>query len=118
MTRTGALLEDPACGLGTTVVAVVTPFALSVMVVVPAMLAGWIGASKGHGLVGVVLGALLSYLGVIIVMFLKPAARPDAEVTGSPGWWPDPHRRHEYRYFDGRTWTHHVSDDGAASIEA
>jgi hypothetical protein len=95
----------------------VTPFGVFLMVVLPAVLAGWIGASKGHGLVGVVLGALLSYLGVIIMMFLKPAAR-DAEATGSPGWWPDPHRRHEYRYFDGRAWTNHVSDNGTAGVEA
>lgn len=31
---------------------------------------------------------------------------------GAPAWYPDPARVHEYRYFDGRAWTDHVSDNG------
>jgi hypothetical protein len=26
------------------------------------------------------------------------------------GWYPDPGRTHELRYFDGQAWTDHVSD--------
>jgi hypothetical protein len=32
-----------------------------------------------------------------------------------PGWYPDPSRAHELRYFDGRSWTDHVSDHGNVS---
>ena len=28
------------------------------------------------------------------------------------GWWPDPGRRHQLRYHDGKRWTEHVSDNG------
>jgi len=31
---------------------------------------------------------------------------------GPAGWFADPARRHDARYFDGRTWTEHVSDRG------
>ena len=33
------------------------------------------------------------------------------------GWWPDPHGRHEKRYYDGGKWTKHVADDGEQSVE-
>ena len=32
-----------------------------------------------------------------------------------PGWYPDPGRAHQYRYFDGGSWTDHVSDNGVAT---
>jgi hypothetical protein len=32
-------------------------------------------------------------------------------------WHPDPLRRHEFRYWDGATWTEHVSDKGVASTD-
>ena len=31
------------------------------------------------------------------------------------GWQPDPRGRHEYRYWDGKQWTDHVSDQGEVS---
>jgi hypothetical protein len=34
------------------------------------------------------------------------------------GWRPDPTGRHELRYWDGTTWTDHVSDQGAQSTDA
>ena len=34
-----------------------------------------------------------------------------------PGWLRDPMGRHEFRYWDGTTWTEHVSDAGAASVD-
>jgi hypothetical protein len=36
-------------------------------------------------------------------------------VSYPPGWYPDPSRVHELRYFDGQGWTDHVSDAGTAS---
>jgi hypothetical protein len=42
----------------------------------------------------------------------SPAAMPDRA-----DWYPDPSRRHELRYFDGRNWTDHVSDHGAQSTD-
>jgi uncharacterized protein YxjI len=38
-------------------------------------------------------------------------------VTSPPGWHPDPHQRHELRYWDGSTWTEHVSDGGRAGVD-
>jgi hypothetical protein len=35
----------------------------------------------------------------------------------APGWYPDPYRRHESRYWDGGRWTEHVSDAGAAAVD-
>ena len=33
-------------------------------------------------------------------------------MTHPADWYPDPQRRHELRYYDGTTWTEHVSDGG------
>jgi hypothetical protein len=33
------------------------------------------------------------------------------------GWYPDPARRHEYRYWDGAVWTAQVADRGQASVD-
>jgi Protein of unknown function (DUF2510) len=35
----------------------------------------------------------------------------------TPGWQPDPTGRHEYRYWDGSSWTDDVSDGGNASTD-
>lgn len=32
-------------------------------------------------------------------------------------WAADPYHRHQFRYWDGAHWTHHVQDDGAAAID-
>ena len=34
-----------------------------------------------------------------------------------PAWHPDPTGRHQYRYWDGTAWTHHVSDNGVATTD-
>lgn len=36
---------------------------------------------------------------------------------GEAGWHPDPHHRHELRWWDGAAWTDHVSDAGVASVD-
>jgi hypothetical protein len=41
-----------------------------------------------------------------------PTAPPAPTSTGGGGWHPDPSGRHQYRYWDGRTWTDAVSDYG------
>jgi Protein of unknown function (DUF2510) len=61
---------------------------------------------------------------------LEPGAEPEwvFEPVGEPPppaptgqWWaawlPDPRHRHEFRYWDGTTWTDHVSDAGLAGID-
>jgi hypothetical protein len=37
--------------------------------------------------------------------------------ASAPGWQPDPSGRHEYRYWDGGTWTADVSDAGDTSVD-
>lgn len=34
-----------------------------------------------------------------------------------PGWYPDPMKRHELRYWDGTKWSEHVSNAGIAARE-
>lgn len=38
--------------------------------------------------------------------------------THDANWYPDPMQRHQYRYWDGRNWTDHVSDHGQQSLDA
>jgi len=35
----------------------------------------------------------------------------------APGWFPDPNRGHELRYYDGTSWTEHVSDQGTVGVD-
>jgi hypothetical protein len=37
--------------------------------------------------------------------------------TTPANWYPDPKGRHQHRYWDGMTWTDHVSDNGITSID-
>jgi uncharacterized protein YxjI len=34
------------------------------------------------------------------------------------GWYPDPYRRHQVRYWDGSSWTEHVGDDGQQGTDS
>lgn len=34
-----------------------------------------------------------------------------------PGWFRDPTARHEYRYWDGRHWTQHISNQGRPGLD-
>ena len=45
------------------------------------------------------------------------AAVSPSEVVAPPAWHPDPTGRHQLRYWDGRTWSEHVSDDGVAGAD-
>jgi uncharacterized protein YxjI len=37
--------------------------------------------------------------------------------TTPANWYPDPMTRHQLRYWDGTTWTEHVSDNGVTSVD-
>jgi hypothetical protein len=45
------------------------------------------------------------------------AAVTPSEVVAPPAWHPDPTGRHQLRYWDGRTWSEHVSDNGVAGAD-
>ena len=47
---------------------------------------------------------------------LLPPAPIEAPVMG-PGWFADPARSHQWRYWDGTAWTEHVSDDGVTGVD-
>jgi Protein of unknown function (DUF2510) len=50
-----------------------------------------------------------------------PSAAPPAETPvpqQAAGWFPDASGRHELRYWDGTSWTEHVSDNGAQATDA
>ncbi|HXQ89949.1 MAG TPA: PH domain-containing protein [Acidimicrobiales bacterium] len=36
---------------------------------------------------------------------------------GTPGWFADPARRHQVRYWDSARWTDHVADDGVGAVD-
>ena len=40
-----------------------------------------------------------------------------AATASAAAWHPDPTRRHQLRYWDGSTWTTHVSDNGVAATD-
>jgi hypothetical protein len=49
-----------------------------------------------------------------------PAAQPVTtwgQATGPAGWFADPGRRHELRYWDGQRWTEHASDRGIQDVD-
>lgn len=51
-------------------------------------------------------------------MFQQPTAPPVAATSGPPaGWHPDPHGRYQLRYWDGQTWTSHVSTNGQTGVD-
>jgi len=39
-------------------------------------------------------------------------------MTAERGWLADPTKRHQYRYWDGSTWTEHVADNGVQGVDA
>lgn len=48
----------------------------------------------------------------------SPPPFPTATPSTPSGWYPDPARRHEYRYYDGSAWTSRVSDKGVEATDA
>lgn len=47
----------------------------------------------------------------------SPAAPLYPGSASPPGWFPDPTRRHQHRYWDGRMWTASVADGGSTSVD-
>ena len=45
------------------------------------------------------------------------AAVSPSEVVAPPAWHQDPAGRHQLRYWDGRAWSEHVSDDGVVGVD-
>lgn len=80
-----------------------------------------IGSSKGQTGTGLILGALLGIIGIIILLFMKPIPKPNgAQVIGSAtvvGWHSDPFNRFQMRYYDGTRWTGYVSTNGVAAVD-
>jgi hypothetical protein len=48
-----------------------------------------------------------------------PAAQAGTWAQGAApaGWFADPGRRHQLRYWDGQRWTEHVSDRGTQAVD-
>jgi hypothetical protein len=78
---------------------------------------------------GFVVGSLLAGVVLVVVIAVRqhrggqqrpaPAAtaRPWAQPTVSAGWFPDPSRQHELRFWDGQRWTEHVVDRGTQAVD-
>src|SRR5687768_6148209 len=59
----------------------------------------------------------------VLSLLAKGAAREESDMEqidaaatpshGPAGWYPDPMQEHASRYWDGATWTEHVSDNSA-----
>lgn len=45
------------------------------------------------------------------------AVGPTPGAGPAPGWYPDPHGRHQNRYWDGAVWTEHVADSGTTGVD-
>jgi Protein of unknown function (DUF2510)/Protein of unknown function (DUF3592) len=97
------------------------------MIVVVALVAATVGLLFWP--MAVVIGLLVA--GVILaVMVAVRRRRPDRQARASAaqarpwgqgtvpvGWFADPRRRHELRYWDGQRWTEHVFDRGTQAVD-
>jgi hypothetical protein len=69
--------------------------------------------------IGFLLGFFFSCIGLVAVLLMKS----DAAVQGIPPphpdsrWLTDPTGRHQFRLWDGQSWSGHVSDDGRAGFD-
>jgi len=52
-----------------------------------------------------------------VVAATVPGVSVQPTAASAAGWQPDPFRRHELRFNDGRLWTEHVSDRGIPGID-
>lgn len=81
-----------------------------------AVIGGAIGQGKGLAGTGVLLGLLLGFIGIIIVILMKPKEPEPAFApsgppswTGPAGWFADPSGLPQQRYYDGRQWTRWIA---------
>ncbi len=79
----------------------------------------WIVLILVLGVIAAIIYLLFIKRRVMTAQLLGPpsAMYPGAWTAQPPGWHPDPSGRHEYRYWDGYTWTAGVSDQGIESID-
>jgi hypothetical protein len=55
--------------------------------------------------------------GAALVAAGGATARPTTAPVTTPGWFADPARRHQARYWNGSDWTEHVADGGVTAID-
>lgn len=70
--------------------------------------------------VGFLIGFFLSCVGLVVVLMMKSGTGGLSGVPPPhPGsqWLADPTGRHQYRLWDGRQWSGHVSDSGRAGFD-
>lgn len=75
----------------------------------------------------VLVNVLLGWTGLfwVIALILAVQGPQQAVVVREPllvpptsdGWYPDPYRRYEHRYFDGQRWTADVSTGGSSGVD-
>ncbi len=70
------------------------------------------------------IGGIALLITVLVSLMRRPSrdgdfvgASTSPLIAAAPGWHPDPASRHSQRYWDGSTWTPHVSDNGVASMD-
>ena len=49
------------------------------------------------------------------IRVFPPVIEPFPGTSAPPAWEPDPSERHQWRWWNGTTWTSHVADDGVES---
>jgi Protein of unknown function (DUF2510)/Protein of unknown function (DUF3592) len=91
------------------------------LTVIIALLIFWPAA----GVVVLMVGGVV--LAIVLAARRIPAHRPSptpatlasgwSQGAAPAGWFPDPSRRHELRYWDGQHWTEHVFNRGAQSVD-
>jgi hypothetical protein len=75
-----------------------------------------IGRAKERPGLGLVLGLFLGWIGwIIIAVIPRRSASMTRAQKPSRGWFPDPYRTHELRFFDGNEWRADVADRGEMS---
>ncbi len=69
----------------------------------------------------IICGLLLVFLAVAAVIIVLVKRGSSTGISPAPsipaGWHPDPHGRHELRFWDGCQWTSNVSDAGVQSVD-
>jgi hypothetical protein len=65
-------------------------------------------------------GPLVLFFGGVTLAVVVAVRRSRAPPRPAPAgaWFADPSRRHQLRYWNGQSWTEHVSDGGTQSVDA
>jgi len=79
-----------------------------------------IAAGKGQqAWIGFLLGFFFTCGGLVAVLIMNGDARAQGIPPPNPNsqWLADPTGRHQYRLWDGRQWSGHVSDSGRSGFD-